>query len=155
MSTPKRSNRLIEESRTSLEMAGLSNLYSTQIQKYQQQTRSRATWSFLFAILAMSAGLAFVFWGGTIILRGTDAIQLAAGGTISAIGGGVSAFIVKTFLDVHRMSLDQLNHYFRQPVINDHILMAQRLAEEVGDDASRKKAYELIIPSISHLIPRC
>ena len=44
---------------------------------------------------------------------------------IAAIGGAISAYITKTFLDVHKVSLQQLNRYFAQPVINDHILMAQ------------------------------
>ena len=143
---------LIEDSRKAISMGRLHNLYRNQIDLYQQQTRSRATWSFIFAIVAMSVGLGFVFWGGTVMLGGSETTQLAAGASISAIGGAVSAYIAKTFLDVHRLSISQLNRYFRQPVINDHILMAQRLAEDIGDDVSRKQAYEHVIKSISNLI---
>jgi ABC-type multidrug transport system fused ATPase/permease subunit len=117
-------SKVIEESRTTIAMGRLFNLYSQQIEQYQQQTRARATWSFIFAIISMSAGLGFIFWGGIVMLSGTEPIQLTAGGAISAIGGAISAFIVKTFLDVHRQSITQLNRYFQQPVINDHILMA-------------------------------
>lgn len=145
-------NALIEESRSALSTGRLFNLYSKQIEKYQEETRSRATWSFIFALVAMFAGLGFVFWGGTLILTQVDLDHVAAGAAIASIGGGINAFITKTFLDVHKLSLSQLNHYFQQPVINDHILMAQRLADEVDDEETRKKAYETVIGSISKLI---
>ena len=65
--------------------------------------------------------------------------HVTAGASISAIGGGISAFITKTFLDVHKLSLTQLNGEFRQPVLNDNILMAQRLSDEVDDQDVRKQ----------------
>lgn len=144
--------RLVEESQESVAMGRLFNLYSRQIEQYQQQTQARATWSFIFAILAMSAGLAFVVWGGSVLLSAKEAVVLTSGGLIAALGGGVSAFITKTFLDVHRVSLRQLNRYFQQPVINDHILMAQRIADQADDPESRTRAYDRIIESIATLI---
>jgi len=144
--------QLIRESREAIQTGALFNLYSKQIELYQQQTRSRASWSFIAAILAMISGLAFVFWGGTVMLSGGETTQLAAGGSIAAIGGAASGFIAKTFLDVHRLSIGQLNRYFQQPVINDHILMAQRLADDIGDADARKNAYETVIVSIAGLI---
>jgi len=79
-------------------------------------------------------------------------IVLAAGSIISAVGGAIGTFIAKTFLDVHKLSLNQLNKYFKQPVINEHILMAQRLADDSGDPETKKKAYQTIIDSIASLI---
>lgn len=142
----------VEEIRESMQMNRLFNLYSKQIEKYQVQTRSRATWSFMFAIFSMIAGLGFVIWGGSVLLTAKETIVLAAGGIISAIGGGVGGYITKTFLDVHKLSLNQLNRYFKQPVINDHILMAQRLANESDDPVTKKKAYQTVIDSIAELI---
>jgi len=133
-------------------MGRLFNLYSKQIEKYQQETRTRASWSFVFAIISMFLGMAFVFWGGTFILSDTGTDKVAAGAAISAIGGGISAYITKTFLDVHKLSLTQLNKYFKQPVINDNILMAQRLADDVDDTEVRKESYKNIIDSITGLI---
>lgn len=130
----------------------LFNLYSKQIEMYQQETRSRASWSFICAILAMFAGFGFVFWGGSLLLHASETIVLAAGGLLAGVGGAVSAYITSTFLDVHKLSLAQLNHYFQQPVINDHILMAQRLADESGDPETRRRAYEQTIASVNALI---
>ncbi|WP_197477824.1 MULTISPECIES: hypothetical protein [unclassified Marinomonas] len=90
--------------------------------------------------------------GGAFILNDTGTDNVAAGAAISAIGGGISAYITKTFLDVHKLSLTQLNKYFKQPVINDNILMAQRLADEVDDIEVRKESYKSIISSITGLI---
>ncbi len=130
----------------------LFNLYSKQIEMYQQETRARASWSFICAIVAMFAGFGFVFWGGSLLLHAGETIVLAAGGLLAGVGGAVSAYITSTFLDVHKLSLAQLNHYFQQPVLNDHILMAQRLADESGDPATRLKAYEQTIASVNALI---
>ena len=144
--------RIIAESRSAVQMGNLFNLYSKQIEKYQTQTQARAGWSFIFAIVAMAAGLALVVWGGTQVIAGSDWKNVTAGSLVSVIGGAISAFITKTFLDVHRLSLIQLNHYFRQPVLNSHILTAQRLADALIDSAARQKAYEAIIAQVSVLI---
>lgn len=145
-------DNLIEESKDTISLGSLFNLYSKQIEKYQQETRSRASWSFLFATLSMLAGFGFVIWGGSVLLTADEPIVLASSGLLSTIGGIVSGFITKTFLDVHKLSLLQLNKYFQQPVINDHILMAQKLADEMDDQVAKIRAYEKIISSITKLI---
>ncbi len=45
-----------------------------------------------------------------------------------------------------------LRYFLAKPVINDHIVMAQRLAEDVKDDELRKKSYDKIVSSITALI---
>ena len=141
-----------EASQDALRIGSLFDLYSKHIEKYQTETQARAGWLFIFTIVAMMAGLAFVVWGGTHVLRYNGWQHIAAGCAIAAIGGAISAYITKTFLDVHRLSLRQVNHYFRQPVLNAHILTAQRLADQLGDPAARRKCYEAVIAQISRLI---
>ncbi|WP_298769163.1 hypothetical protein [uncultured Shewanella sp.] len=148
----KQVKKVVEDNQNALVMGRLFNLYSKQIEKYQQETRTRASWSFVFAIVSMFLGMGFIFWGGAFILNDTGTDNVVAGAAISAIGGGISAYITKTFLDVHKLSLTQLNKYFKQPVINDNILMAQRLADEVDDIEVRKESYKNIITSITMLI---
>lgn len=132
-------------------MSSLFNLYGRQIEKYLQATQSRATWSFILAVSSMLSGLWFIYWGGLNIIGAGDK-GITAGAVITTLGGGISAYITKTFLDVHKLSLTQLNQYFKQPAINYNILMAQRLANEVNDEAVRKEAYKNIIDSITTLI---
>ena len=143
--------KALEESRSAVQMGRLFNVYSRQIEKYQTQTQSRAGWSFMFALLSMVAGLGFIVWGGSHIIANPGWQNVTAGTVIAVIGGAVSAFITKTFLDVHRLSLLQLNHYFRQPVLNTHILTAQRLADQLPD-AARQKAYVDVIDKVAALI---
>jgi len=83
--------------------ATLFDLYNKQITNYQLQTQSRAYWSFLWAVLSMLAGLFIMIWGGWNIVSGKAIDHVLSGSVISAIGGAVSAFITKTFLDVHRV----------------------------------------------------
>lgn len=143
---------LIDQNQRNLILGNLFNLYNKQIERYQDETRSRASWSFYIALISMFFGFAFIFWGGQHILTQTSWDHLAAGSAIAAIGGSISAYITKTFLSVHRLSIQQLNRYFDQPVINDHILMAQRLADNLPDAPTRQKAYEAIISSVTTLI---
>lgn len=143
---------LIQNSQAALQVGNLFDLYSKQIDKYQTETQARAGWSFIFAIFAMLGGLGFVVWGGAHVLTTPGWEHVAAGTAISAIGGATGAFITKTFLDVHRLSLSQLNHYFRQPVLNAHVLTAQRLADQLEDKSVRQRAYEKILANVAGLI---
>lgn len=61
----------------------------------------------------MFFGFGFVFWGGQHTLTQTSWDHLAAGSAIAAIGGSISAFITKTFLSVHKLSLQQFKSIFR------------------------------------------
>lgn len=144
--------RFKDKAQNSATVGRLLNVYAIQIEKYQQQTRNRASWSFIAALAAMFAGMSFVLWGGFFILSKEGIDHTLAGSSISAIGGGISAYITKTFLDVHKLSINQLNHYFKQPVINEKILMAQQLADDIDDDSFRAKSYEKIINTIMSVI---
>jgi hypothetical protein len=102
------------------------------------------------AVFSMMAGLGILVWGGWTIVN--DPNHVAAGSVIAAIGGAMSAYITKTFLDVHKLSLRQLNHYFKQPVLNAHILTAQRLTEQLDDKEAKRKALEGIIKRVADLV---
>ena len=135
-----------------VQVGKLFDLYSKQIEKYQTETQARAGWSFVFAIFSMVSGLSFVVWGGFHVLTNPGWEHVAAATGISGIGGAVGAFITKTFLDVHRLSLSQLNHYFRQPVVNAHVLTGQRLADQISDPALRQQAYQQLLSQVCSLI---
>jgi len=143
---------LIRQNRDLLQVGRLFDLYSKQIEKYQTETQARAGWSFIFAIFSMLAGLSFVVGGGIHVLTNPGWEHVAAASAISGIGGAVGAFITKTFLDVHRLSLSQLNHYFRQPVVNAHVLTGQRLADQIEDPLLRQKAYQHLLVQVASLI---
>lgn len=131
-----------------LSLGALADLYSKQIESYQTQTRNRANLSFYYALIAMLAGLVFVAWGGLYLLTSSTLNSVAAGTSLAAIGGVVSAYLTRTFLSIHRLSVEQLNTYFNQPVINDHVVNAQRVAELVADPKERDALYRLIVLSL-------
>jgi hypothetical protein len=140
-----------------LQLADLFNLCSAQIKKYEYQTQSPAYWSFFFAVVAMIAGIALLCCGAAVLfLAAADKTftphHIISGSIISTVGGAMSAYITKTFLDVHRTSLLELNHYFKQPVINSHILSAQRLADLVTDGKVREEMYRDLIEQVIALI---
>ena len=125
------------------------DLYNKQIQEYQKEAKRHASCSFYIVLIAMFCGFAFIFWGGRYILTQMTWDHLATGSAIVAIGGGISAFITKTFLNVHRLSIQQLNRYFDQLVATRYILMAQMLTDKLSGTATRQKACTEII---SHLL---
>lgn len=127
------------------------DLYNKQIHEYQKAAKLRASCSFYCALIAMFCGFAFIFWGGQHMLREINWDQLAAGFALAAIGGSISAFIAKTFLDVHRLSIQQLNQYFQQPVAASNVLMAKLLADNLSDSPARQKAYIKIISCLLSL----
>lgn len=101
----------------------------------------------------MTVGFFVLAVGGWRIVFGSTPNDVLSGGTVAAIGGALSAFITKTFLDVHKVSLMQLNRYFKQPVLNSHILTATRIAkEEIKDEAAKQKMFELVVEGVIALL---
>jgi hypothetical protein len=45
-----------------------------------------------------------------------------------------------------------MNHYFRQPVLNSHILTAESLAHQIHDLEARQKCFEAIITQVITLV---
>ncbi|MBV8214685.1 MAG: hypothetical protein JOZ08_15870 [Verrucomicrobia bacterium] len=145
-----------EDEANRLRLVDLFNLCDAKIRKYEFQTRSRANWSFVWAVLAMPAGIGLLCWGAIVLFQAAhdaaDTHGIISGSIISTVGGAMSAYITKTFLDIHRTSLLQLNHYFKQPVLNSHILSAQRLADHLQDDSLKKQMYQDLIQQVLALI---
>lgn len=143
-----------ERSQDGVRIGVLLDVYNKQIEKYQTETQARAGWSFLLAVVSMGVGLSFIFWAAlrTLSSGSTAGKNFSSHVFVSAVGAAISAFITKTFLDVHKLSLSQLNKYFRQPVLNAHILTAQRLADQLGDVKARESAYTLILERLVLLI---
>lgn len=127
-------------------------LFNSQLDKYQNETRSRANWSFFFAIGSMIFGLWFIYWGAKQFYSGDEGGYKSIGLMVTALGGAVSGYITKTFLSAHKLALEQLHAYYVHPRINFLILMGQRLAEESKDEEIRKKTYSDLIQSIRDLI---
>jgi len=125
------------------------DLYTEEIHDCKAEDRKRASWSFLWLIIAMAVALAILLCGAYHIFSSTTWDHAAAPSVITAIGGGISAFIAKTFLGLHRLSLEQLKHSSEDSRVAQHIFMARMLADHLPDDQARQNIYGEII---SHLL---
>ncbi|HEY8095778.1 MAG TPA: hypothetical protein VIE65_06735, partial [Methylobacter sp.] len=135
-----------------VETATLRQLYSAQIESYEQATLNRAQSSFGWAIFAMFAGLGIITIGGYLAFNNPDWAHSLTAAAFSGIGGVVGAYLAKTFLEVHRLSLNQFNRQLQQPILKAHILDAQRIADRLDDRTAKQRAYEAILASVIALI---
>jgi hypothetical protein len=129
----------------------LFKLYNAQLRIYQNETRGRARLSFAWAVFAMMVGFVVLAVGGSVIVVGGPN-ALLSGSSLAAIGGALSAFITKTLLDVHKVSLIQLNRYFKQPVLNSHVLTCQRLIKAIPPGPAQEAMYKLVIQEVIGLL---
>lgn len=131
----------------------LSKFYRGRINKYQDDTHRKGNWTFFSAMISMATGIGFLYWGGYKIFAQGEGVSIV-GTVITTLGAAITTFIAKTFLDIHKQSTSELNHYYKHPVINDHVLMAQRLADEMPEDEYKRAEYQKIITSLTGLVDR-
>ncbi|MGW3824546.1 hypothetical protein ACWEAF_20090 [Streptomyces sp. NPDC005071] len=55
-------------------------------------------------------------------------------GTIAAVGTAFTAYLSRTYMRMYDRTLQQLNQYFNQPVMNNYFLMAERIASSLTGD---------------------
>lgn len=126
-------------------MSELLDLNRAEMQRYHQLTIDQADKSYTHSRVAMYVGLGvLVCCIGLIALPLTNEVSklsVAALGSISTI---VTGYIVKTFLKSHRLSIDQLNNFYNQPLVSSYLLTAERVAQRLPD-ASRSKTLNIIV----------
>jgi hypothetical protein len=76
---------------------------------------------FAWLIVCFSAGFIFPDHAAPILI-----------GSLAATGGALAAFLGRTYLRVYERSLQQLNQYFNQPLLNSYYLNAERLIDELS-----------------------
>jgi hypothetical protein len=67
-----------------------------------------------------------------------------AAAVFGASGSALAAFLSRTYLRVYERSLEQLNRYFNQPLLNSYYLTAERLAEGLGANAKNEATREIV-----------
>lgn len=148
-------NALIEGKTTKArDFLAYFDLYTKEIQESKEEARKHASYSFYCALAAMAVGFAFIFWGACHIFQMTTWGHAAAGSAIATIGGSISAYIAKTFLWVHRLSLQQSNYYRQHSFIAHQILLAHLIADDFPDPIARQKVYTQIVSQLLSIIQR-
>lgn len=128
-----------------------------QIDGYHAGTKVRAAQSFLYAQVAAFVGLAVLVGGAVagimIFLSKPDSASVIPWVTtgLGGVGAGLSTYIAKQHLATHRMSLNQLNYYFHQPVVTHQVLQAERLANALGDADKRKEVLASVVIALTEM----
>lgn len=114
---------------------------------YQRPVRAQARTSYLLSQVAIVIGLLVLLAGiGITLAANTGSAQLGVAG-ITAVGAAVSGYIARTFLRVYERAQDQLNFYFREPLVTSYLLAAERLAEKLEGER-RADAYAGMVREI-------
>ena len=124
----------------------LIDLARAEMKEHNLQALEHARTSFLTSQIAAAAGLVWLFvWTVIAVASKGSGVQIAAG-SLSAVGGALSAYVNRTYVRLHEASLRQQNYYYAQPVMRDLLLQAERLA---GQAAEKEKLYAEIVRTLA------
>ncbi|MFE4651515.1 hypothetical protein [Streptomyces sp. NPDC056707] len=134
----------LEKLKKSTELATLMELNQGQIKDYHTIVTNQADKSFRSSQIAMGIGIAMLV-GCLIGGFSVDATQLrwfiAA---VAAISSTMAGYLSRTYLDMYKASIAQLNRYFDQPVLNSYYLTAERLSHGLEDEAQHEVRRHII-----------
>jgi hypothetical protein len=114
---------------------------------YQRPVRAQARSSYTLSQVAIIAGLLVLAAGIIVTLAAADESARIGIAALSALGAALSGYIARTFLRLYERAQDQLNFYFREPLVTSYLLAAERLAEKLEGD-KREEAYSQMISEI-------
>ncbi|MFJ4097836.1 TRADD-N-associated membrane domain-containing protein [Amycolatopsis japonica] len=125
----------------------LANLYvfnRTLMTDYHSITKGQSEKSFRYSQMASFVGLAVLVSGAVVTVMSTPTLTKIAVASLAGLGAGVSGYISKTFLRSHELAISQLNNFFRQPLVSNYLLMAERLANGLSGEVKSEAHLEII-----------
>lgn len=130
-----------------LSLPNLFGFNRTLMEEYHSITKGQSERSFRYSQIASFVGL-FILAGGAVVVfvPVSDLVKIAIAG-LAGLGTILSGYISRTFLRSHELSIQQLNNFFRQPLVSNYLLMAERLANDLSTEA-RSEAQLRIIEQI-------
>lgn len=141
----ERVDNAVEHLRERMELASLIEFNRVLLEAYHRIATRQANKAFLSGLVAMCVGL--------LVLVGSFAASMqfnALGerifiGSLAALSTAFIGYISKTFLAVYDTSLQQLNHYFNQPVLNGYYLTAERIAGGLDDELRQELTAKIVM----------
>jgi hypothetical protein len=94
---------------------------------------------------AMGIGFAILAVGALIAIRTDDRTSKIVIGALASIGGVFSGFISRTFLMAQQKAMEQLYRYWKQPLSTSYLLSAERIADNVSDQAVKDQMLAQLI----------
>jgi hypothetical protein len=125
-----------------------------QMSAYDVLAQAQANTAFRNSQLAMAAGLIVLVGGAIVAISAPELATKVATASLTAIGGALSGFIARTFLQTYSSAVRQVNFYFQQPLITSYLLTAQRLISELSNDKERDAALDEVIKRINETLIR-
>lgn len=135
-----------------LSLANLFVFNRTLMNEYHSITKGQSEKSFRYSQIASFVGLFVLVSGASVAVVPVPALTKIAVAGLAAIGTAISGFISRTFLRSHELAISQLNNFFRQPLVSNYLLMAERLANNLPSEAkgvANLKIIDRIIESAS------
>jgi hypothetical protein len=113
------------------ELTKLITVNRQQMEGYQALTRGQAKTSYRWSQAALGVGLLALIGGVLVTLSTSGVANKTAVAGLTAIAGALSSYVARTYLRIYERTLQQLNFYFRQPLVTSYILTAERVANKI------------------------
>lgn len=135
------------------DLMGLMRANRKQMDAYDALARSQAQTSYRSSQIAMGIGLLILGAGIVIVvLAHSDATKYAAA-IVTACGSAVGGYVSRTFINVHLHASDQMNFYFRQPLVQSYLLSAERLAQRLPEQAKAEQIGKILAVAMAQVDP--
>jgi len=138
----------VERLRDQMALPSLINLNRLLLDSYHGIATDQAESSFRSSRRAMWCGFVWLLicFSAAVFLPAGTRTQLLLG-SLAVTGGALSAFLGRTYIRVYERSLQQLNRYFDQPLLNSYLLSAERIICEM-EKSNRDSAYQRVLEQL-------
>ncbi|MGR3936472.1 TRADD-N-associated membrane domain-containing protein [Streptomyces sp. BRA346] len=136
-----------DESHRILEEPGLQNLITlnrAQMQVYHEIATKQARLASRNSRWAIAIGYTVLVAGAIVAIRSGSETSKIVIGALALVGSLLSAYISRTFSQSEDRAMDQLNYYFRQPLVTSYVLSAERLTFRLEDGRRDELVTEVV-----------
>jgi hypothetical protein len=133
-----------------LPLAKLFQLNRRQLDQYQEMTKRQEGVAFKLTWGAAVFGFGVLIAGIVLSYRVDTGTSRYVVGGLSGLGTLLSGYLGKTFLDSHTQAMEQMNRYYREPLLTGRLLAAERIADQSRNESSSAYAKDIIDRLVSH-----
>nr|WTB35133.1 hypothetical protein OG781_41840 [Streptomyces sp. NBC_00830] len=120
--------------REKMELSSLVEFNRVRLDQYHGIATNQASKAFRSSRIAMNIGLLILvvaFVAGWRLNAQGDRLFV---GIVAAVGTAFAGYLSRTYMATYERTLQQLNQYFNQPVMNGYFLTAERIAASLTGD---------------------
>ncbi|MGW1894005.1 TRADD-N-associated membrane domain-containing protein [Streptomyces sp. NPDC002004] len=131
--------------RERMELPALVHFNQALLEKYHGIATRQANKSFVSSLTAMAIGLVALVAAFVASMHYNSQGERIFIGSLAALSTVFVGYISKTFLAVYDRSIQQLNQYFNQPVLNGYFLTAERITERLEGPAKDDLTAQIVL----------